>query len=200
MKNQSDLTTSDTSDITYALAPVGYPIPMGTIMAFYKSANAIPLGWLPCDGASVDSSKYPEFASQCGTITPNLGGVTLIGAGGQDIQQTGTPPFVLTQTGGQQAFALSEAQMPSHQHYGWGETGSNPWGTGTSNGQNYYGSKSTDSNNSLFGSTFAGGTTTNTIDTTNGTTALSAGTTQVHNNMQPFCVVTYMIFTGYLPV
>lgn len=199
MKNDSTLTT--TASINYAPTPAGYPIPMGTIMAFYKSANAIPLGWLPCDGAAVDSSKYPAFSSECCTITPNLGGVTLIGTGGNDIQQANNPPFALTQTGGQQVHVLSEPEMPSHQHFGWGEHGSNNWGTtGYSTGENFTGSNKTDSDNNLYGSTFAGGISTETIPTTSGTTGKSIGATQSHNNMQPFCVVTYMIFTGYLPV
>jgi len=173
-------------------------VPIGTVVAFMLSLDNLPSGWLLCDGSSIiqaSGTDYPTLRQLLGSdTTPNLTGRTLLGGA----SPTSGSPWTLNKTGGEETVTLTEDQMPSHQHFGWGEKGNNPWGTGTSNDQNYYGCHSDDNDNHLFGSTFSGGVySENTVGNTNGTvTATTKGSNNSHDNMQPYYVAYYIIYAG----
>lgn len=55
-------------------------VPVGTVIIWTK--NAVPDGWLECDGRVVNKTLYPELAALMST-TPNYQGMFLRGAGSQ---------------------------------------------------------------------------------------------------------------------
>lgn len=191
-------------------APVGGTIQIGTVVAYL--GTSAPQDWLLCNGAAIPE-QYGQLKALFGSNTPNLAGRTLIGTGipANTTQSDGTTPnfdaadnWPMSYTGGEYNQTLNIQQIPSHQHFGWGDHGRNNWGvSGYSSGQGYTGSHNTDSDNSLFGSTFAGGQYAEanpavpTISVDNGSVAGTApGTTAAHNNMQPYYAVNYIVYAG----
>ena len=55
-------------------------VPVGTVIVWAK--NAVPDGWLECNGQAVNKTLYPELAALMST-TPNYQGMFLRGAGSQ---------------------------------------------------------------------------------------------------------------------
>lgn len=55
-------------------------VPVGTVIVWTK--NAVPDGWLECNGQAVNKTLYPELAALMST-TPNYQGMFLRGAGSQ---------------------------------------------------------------------------------------------------------------------
>lgn len=176
--------------------------PIGTIVPIIASPTSPPTGWLCCNGQHFDPSLYPDLASHLGSNTlPDLQGRTIIGASATytQLSTTGLPEVTLTLD-----------QMPSHQHYGWGEVGGFPGlGFGASVKQGYLGSGKYDSDNYLYGSTFSGGQT----DDTNQKIPVSVPysvpddspyrytlNAPVQNNavsvMQPSMAINYFIYAG----
>ena len=72
--------------------PVGESIPSGIITMWSGAANAIPTGWLLCDGSNG---------------TPDLRNRFIIGAGSS---------YSVGNTGGSDSVTLTTAQIPSHTH------------------------------------------------------------------------------------
>lgn len=187
--------------------PMGM-VPMGTIVAFALSTDAIPTGWLLCDGSAIPD-QYGDLKTMLGSSsTPNLSGRIPLGSGvpTNNTQTDGTTPaypsgttYVSGANGGQAQVTLALTQIPSHQHFGFGESGNNNWGmtNALTTNKGYSGCGKSDSNNYMFGSTFTGGNPGGAISTQNGSvTGTSAGTTSAHNNIQPYYVVNYIIYTG----
>lgn len=195
MEDVTPLTTSATTG----------SVPAGTVVAYFGNAQSIPAGWFLCNGRQLTSdeiNKYPSLANILAPYNyciPDLSGRTIVGLG-----SSGGIDFGLTQTGGEYTHKITQEEMPSHNHYGWGEAynGNSPynWGgnLGFTSGKGYYGSKSSDNDNFLYGSTFAGGVYADTqkIGTTQGTTGNSPADNNAHNNMQPYYVLSYMICGG----
>lgn len=214
----SDITSKGNINDQY-----GPLIPTGTVLAFYGSAA--PAGWLLCDGSSLDQSTYSALSDLLtgGTSAPvnlpDLRGRTIIGVGpsGNTVQSDGTKPdfaedndWTLGYTGGEYQHTLSEEEMPSHQHFGWGASADPDdassdynWGInlgspniGRSNFNGYYGSAANADGGVgyLYGSTFAGGTSTGTIETTNSSIAYATQCgNEAHNNMTPYLALAYII-------
>lgn len=136
----------------------GYVMPVGSIVAYY-GAKA-PDGWLLCDGSAIpNDAKYQELKTLSGkSNTPDLRGRTLIGAG----PGAGLSARALGEQGGEENRQLTVAQMPSHNHYGFGEGYNNYWpfgqvGTNKNKGSrggvdedNYYYNTSTTGGNAPF--------------------------------------------------
>ena len=80
----------------------------GMIIIWSGAANAIPTGWVLCDGTN---------------STPNLAGKFVVG------YQSGNTDYAVAQTGGAETVTLSEAQMPAHTHSATtkGTSGSHSW-------------------------------------------------------------------------
>lgn len=72
--------------------PVGESIPSGIITMWSGAANAIPTGWLLCDGSNG---------------TPDLRNRFIVGAGSS---------YSVGNTGGSDSVTLTTAQIPSHTH------------------------------------------------------------------------------------
>lgn len=110
----------------------------GMIMVWYGASNAIPSGWVLCDGSNG---------------TPNLSGRFVIGAGSS---------YALGVTGGAstishnhsasvQGHTLSWTEIPPHQHdSGWGEQNSPRFGVVPNTTDNFKGSGDTDTDNFAF--------------------------------------------------
>ena len=95
-------------------------VPTGSIQAYV--GQAIPSGWLLCDGSEFSRTEYPElfetigttFGSGDGSTTfglPNLGGRVPVG------QDVGQAEFdVIGGIGGERTHKLSVGEMPPHSH------------------------------------------------------------------------------------
>ena len=148
----------------------GYVMPVGSIVAYY-GAKA-PDGWLLCDGGVIpNDAKYQELKTLLAKPnTPDLRGRVLIGAG----QGAGLASRPLGQEGGEENHRLSIAEMPSHNHHGFGEANNNYWPFGQV-GKNQKGSRGgVDEDNFYFNTSNTGGNT-------------------PFNNMQPYHVANYII-------
>jgi microcystin-dependent protein len=146
----------------------GYVMPVGSIVAFYGAI--VPEGWLRCNGDPVPSdAKYDELRNLGITKTPDLRGRTLIGEG----QGPGLTMRALRVSSGFETHKLTVPEMPSHQHFGFGENWSE-WPDGTQGAGKWGSAGARDQDNNLFGTT-------------------SEGRGQPHNIMQPYLVVNYII-------
>ena len=152
-------------------------LPIGTIVAYPASIDSLPDGWLPCNGLEL-TADYQELIAIIGNkYTPDLKGRTLIGAGlpSNAAQTDGVVPnfpttaFVMETTGGEYMHTLSGAEVPPHTHALKNNMDSEDG-----------------SNNGFF--TPPAATEEALYDTTSFATP--------HNNMQPFYVLNYIIFTG----
>jgi microcystin-dependent protein len=187
-------------------------IPTGNIVAMLRSAGSPPQGWLLCDGKPCPE-KYldnlKEYLADKETL-PNLQGYTLVGAGKYtetypDVTKY-TTEYTAGSTYGVVNRTLTVEQMPSHQHFGFGENIAEDLGfSHTAEEKGYRGSNcSTDMDNPLWGSTWAGGTTKTAggtdvlIRTYNDSKPTSAKT--VNNPisaMQPSFAINYFIYGGH---
>jgi len=112
-------------------------VPQGGIILWSGLIANIPSGWALCNGANG---------------TPNLTDRFVIHA---DADSGGTNN--VNGTGGSHSVTLTEAQMPSHKHYGFGDTYSY-WTYGVSGGPNQMGSNGgADYDNYIYGTTNTGG-------------------------------------------
>lgn len=148
----------------------GFLVAVGSIVA-YAGAQA-PDGWLFCDGAAIpQDAKFNELRNVLErSVTPDLRGRTLIGAG----QGPGLSARPLGQQGGEENHKLTIAEMPAHKHYGFGEAYDN-WPLGLRGPKSQMGSHGgKDSDNYFYGTTEEGGS-------------------AAFNNMQPYTVVNYII-------
>jgi len=153
--------------------------PMGAILPFALPIVNLPSGWLPCDGSAIPQ-EYEEFITVLGSpTTPNLAGRTLIGAGvgAAGLQTDNLDPkfpatsFNVGSTGGEFAHELSINEMPSHTHGFTGVYGGDIYSWGWD------------------GSAIP-------VMVNQGAQTDPAGGNLPHNNMQPYFVVSYIIYPG----
>ncbi|MFZ6708060.1 phage tail protein [Undibacterium sp. TC9W] len=143
------------------------PLPVGSIIAF--GGSDAPNGWLLCVGQTISQSTYPNLFAVIGGTVPDLRSRFVIGTG----QGNGLSNYPLKSTGGAEHVTLNTDQIPSHQHFGFGESTS-PWPMGTS-GKNQMGSKGgIDNDNYYYGTTFT-------------------GSGQAHENRPPYFALSYII-------
>jgi microcystin-dependent protein len=153
-------------DLGSGLAPVGSILMYGGTTA--------PTGWLLCNGQS--TTGYTALAAIVGATVPDLRGRAPIGVG----TGTGLTARALGDTTGAETHALTQSQMPRHNH------GINPAaivGTGTS-GTGAYSPTGNDNQQSVT-TFFTGG---------DGTDE-AAENALPHNNMQPSLAVNFIIKT-----
>lgn len=144
-------------------------LPVGAVVGMIgANPSSPPAGWLYCNGSTFDGVKYPELAAILNNNTlPNLVGLSLIGA---SVPGTGSPypPSWLGAAGGNQQNAngtygngthtMALEEMPSHQHFGFGEGYDNWWPFGQIGSGSYPGSNGgRDGDNYYYGTTFNGG-------------------------------------------
>ncbi len=155
-------------------------VPVGTIVAYYGNEQSIPKGWFLCNGRQMTQNEidqYPNLAnllSSTNYYLPNLGGLTIVGSGSQG---NGEPVYASGQKGGTTEVTLSLEEIPAHTHnliYFQAE----PQGGGTSNAARL---NVSDADKPA---------------TTTSTGGMADGTTKPHDNMQPYCVLSYIMCAG----
>ncbi|MFZ6734025.1 phage tail protein [Undibacterium sp. Ji42W] len=143
------------------------PLPVGSIISF--GGSDAPNGWLLCVGQTISQSTYPNLFAVIGGTVPDLRSRFVIGTG----QGNGLSNYPLKSTGGVETVTLNVNQIPSHQHYGFGESTST-WPMGTQS-SNQMGSKGgIDYDNYYYGTTSTGGS-------------------QAHENRPPYFALAYII-------
>jgi microcystin-dependent protein len=149
-------------------------VPTGVILPF--GGSTAPTGFLICDGASVAVVSYPDLHAVIGYAyggsggsfnLPSLAGRVPVGLHASDGRLN-----ALGKMGGEFDHALSAAEMPSHTHQLYFHPNSNVTGAGY---------------NIVDVAPVAGGGT--------GEGTYPTGGNAVHNNLQPFTVVNYIIKT-----
>lgn len=180
--------------------------PPGCIMTYAASVTALedqPRGWLVCDGRSVNRSTYPNLFNAIKTTygstspttfkLPDLRGRVIMGY--NTTSSTHTPAFgnwpagtstTFAQTSGEFFHRLSVDEMPSHSH-----DVIDPGHTHSMIVENF-------SNVGTASNTDRGGGARITRRgqlpvTTTGVSVASAGGSLMHNNMQPYICLNYII-------
>jgi microcystin-dependent protein len=157
-------------------------IPYGTIIQ--SAAVTVPEGWLLCNGDSILKNIYLNLYNAIGYTyggsgdnfnVPDIRGRVSLGTG----TGAGLSSRTLGNTGGAETHQLSVGEMPSHSHTS-NSTGSR--GLMTSTGNN---TASSGLDNSSGEADLYVGPVQLTIN--------SAGSSNAHNNMQPFIVLNYLI-------
>jgi microcystin-dependent protein len=157
-------------------------IPYGTIIQ--SAAVNIPSGWLLCDGASILKTIYLNLYNAIGYTyggsgnnfnVPDLRGRVAVGTG----TGAGLTTRTLGNTAGEESHQLSVGEMPSHTH-STNSTGTRGLVTTTGNNTASSGLDSTAGEPDLYVSPVQ-----LTIDST--------GSSNAHNNMQPYIVLNYLI-------
>lgn len=163
-------------------ADIAAAVPIGTIVATARATA--PAGWLLCQGQAVNrAGTYAALFGAIGTAyttgsstttfnLPDLRSRVPVGRNAND-----TSFDTLGETGGAKTVALTESQMPSHDHDLYQERNSDSV-SGTFGLQN--------------GSTFFAGRVMTGITTAGRATGKTGGGA-AHNNLQPYQVINYMI-------
>jgi len=156
------------------------------------AGNFAPRSWAFCNGQLLPVSQNTALFSLIGTTYGGDGRTTtaLPNLKGRAPMHPGRGPGLtskrLGQRGGVEGVILSEAQMPSHRH-SWGV----PDGfTGGANTRQPVGNFV--AGTSALGNAFQTTTTSN-LDALSSSTLQNTGGSQVHNNMQPFIAINFII-------
>lgn len=149
-----------------------YSLPMGTIVAYLLPVANLANGWLLCDGSPIPD-QYQELRTALGSDnTPNLAGMTLLGAGTPPSSSPCFPPnakpFNLAEIGGEYQHTLVPNEMPSHTH-----------NTNSAYGYDIYDQDGND---------------VHLICVRPGEGTDATGGDAPHNNMQPYYCVNYIIY------
>lgn len=145
----------------------------------------VPEGWLLCNGDSILKNIYLNLYNAIGYTyggsgnnfnVPDIRGRVSVGTG----TGAGLSSRSLGNTGGAETHQLSVGEMPSHSHTSNATGGSVGLITSTGNNTASTGLDNTSGEPDLFA-------------TLPGLTINSAGSSNAHNNMQPFIVLNYLI-------
>jgi microcystin-dependent protein len=188
--------TSKVSDGVITLAKLNgalqtaVKIPAGSVVDF--AGAAVPDGWLLCNGGAVSRATYAALYAAIGTTwgagdgvttfnLPNFAGRTTVGSGTGPADYRGSGNAALTPRGladidGAERHALSESELPKHDH-------SFKYSKGNADGNDF------NVNEGLAGFGTPGTAGQGTVNTE------EAGGDGTHNNMQPFAVVHKIIKT-----
>ncbi len=178
---------SQTIDIFAAVCHVGMVIP------YAVSGGDGPGGWLLAEGQAVSRATFADLFDAIGTTygigdgsttfnVPNMTGRVPVG------QLNADPDFGTTgQTGGAKTHALTEAEMPAHKHFGFGDdTPGWIFGDSAIGGAKVGHQGALDSNNFYYGTSTVGGG--EPLES-----AAAAHDGDPHSNLQPYIVMRYII-------
>lgn len=161
-------------------------LPVGTIIPWAGANSSIPNDkWLVCNGATFDSSEYPDLATVVadtyGTHSgstyylPNLQGRVVMGEGTATDTNNTTRTFAAGNCGGSFSHQLVCSELPAHNHdNGAFDTLVTRDGTGTTRGVDNT-------------------TPTNEINLLCGGSIQPVGGNALHNNIQPYLATGYII-------
>lgn len=185
---------------------------IGEIRAFAFGYN--PQGWIPCDGSQYNIQQYPALYSILGIRfggdgrttfkVPNLNSLAIMGAGQGQIPLL--TPRVFATTVGSVGVALTNSQLPDHDHNVNGYTGiavdanySNAPVMGTSYLSNFFAKDSAGVKTGLTG--YVDPETNPVILNPDSLSPIgSSGIVVSHENRQPFTVLNYCIcYNGLYP-
>jgi len=160
----------------------GYPmLPAGTIQA-YAGGPLAPAGWLKCEGQEIDQTDYPDLYAAIGSIygtaaagwfrLPDLRSRVIVGEG----PGPGLTERELSDTGGEETHVLTGDESPSHIHHTLTHTHAPLMAQ--------LGAGDPVPSPAIDGQADSDG----------------FGGNQAHNNMPPFLVLHWIIFTGSFPL
>lgn len=144
------------------------------IMTAGKFQSSTMLGMYPIGAVYLSIESANPSTTFGGTWVAMGQGRVLMGAGSATDDNGVNQTFTAGATGGEFSHTLTDAEMPSHNHAGWGEHWESeaPFGVAREYGQNNRGSAKSDRDNYLYNTSTTGGD-------------------SAHNNMQPY-LVCYM--------
>jgi microcystin-dependent protein len=158
---------------------------LGEIRMF--GGNFAPYGWALCNGQLLAISQNTALFSLIGTYyggdgvttfaLPNLQSRVAIHQG----QGTGLSPYVIGQNGGTENVTLTSQQMPQHNH----SLNANP-GNANSNRANGNSLATATNNTNIY-------TNAAPAEAMNAASIGLAGSSQPHNNIQPYLCITFII-------
>ena len=175
------------SSVRVLFGPREAVVPTGTLAATARSSA--PAGWLLCDGAALSRTTYAALFEAIGTAygagdgsttfnVPDLRGRVPVGDDGAAGRLAAND--ARGQSGGAETVALTEAQLPAHDHaytiVGTNSTAHGHAGPGNPDVAQAAGS--------ILIGTISGSTQVSTED---------AGSGQAHNNLPPYQVVNWMV-------
>ena len=178
---------------------LGFVVPTGGLLMWTGAVNAVPTGWLLCDGSEVSQTTYADLYAVIGStfgtpvtntnfILPNLVDKFVAGVGSSGTYSVGT-------TGGADSVTLTTDEIPAHNHTATStSTVTDP---GHSHTYRIINPSGGSGSSSRYGNDATGVTSTSTtgITVATSTSIANTGGDSSHENRPPFVAMGYIIKT-----
>ncbi|WP_282784738.1 phage tail protein [Phaeodactylibacter xiamenensis] len=170
---------------------------IGTVMLFAGDDTTVPNGWLLCDSTAYDTTAYSALYSLIGSAygTAPAGKFRvpdLRGRGPMGFDPNQTEFETLGKTGGSNTHTLTLSELPAHDHGGAQEAGSHRHNVGT---RGFFISMTLASVSTKPGGngSASGFKSTRPNDQTHSHSVSSQGSSNAHNNLQPYYTINFII-------